>query len=136
MSDSGNGNGGRTGAQSFEIKVGLAEMMKGGVIMDVTDPEQAKIDWEDMRRRQEEPARKTVHAQLVLDALAKTESIAVDGKEVDDRIGREAARVGEDAKKLRARLRKQGGIEALKTQMLREKSLDYATSVANIQNEE
>ena len=28
---------------SFEIKVGLAEMLKGGVIMDVTIPEQAKI---------------------------------------------------------------------------------------------
>ena len=33
----------RTGARSFEIKVGLAEMMKGGVIMDVTNPEEAKI---------------------------------------------------------------------------------------------
>jgi pyridoxal 5'-phosphate synthase pdxS subunit len=37
-----NGNG-RTTARSFEIKVGLAEMLKGGVIMDVTTPEQAKI---------------------------------------------------------------------------------------------
>src|SRR5215469_2493239 len=38
------GNGGaRRGAQSFEIKVGLAEMLKGGVIMDVTTPDQAKI---------------------------------------------------------------------------------------------
>jgi pyridoxal 5'-phosphate synthase pdxS subunit len=34
---------GRTGAEAFEIKVGLAEMLKGGVIMDVTSPEQAKI---------------------------------------------------------------------------------------------
>jgi pyridoxal 5'-phosphate synthase pdxS subunit len=43
MSDS-NGNGkGRSGAESFPIKVGLAEMLKGGVIMDVTTPEQAKI---------------------------------------------------------------------------------------------
>jgi pyridoxal 5'-phosphate synthase pdxS subunit len=39
---SGNGSS-RTGAESFEIKVGLAEMLKGGVIMDVTTPEQAKI---------------------------------------------------------------------------------------------
>ena len=39
-----NGNGeARRGAQSFEIKVGLAEMLKGGVIMDVTNAEQAKI---------------------------------------------------------------------------------------------
>ncbi|UCH11748.1 MAG: pyridoxal 5'-phosphate synthase lyase subunit PdxS [Fidelibacterota bacterium] len=28
---------------SFEVKVGLAEMLKGGVIMDVTTPEQAKL---------------------------------------------------------------------------------------------
>jgi pyridoxal 5'-phosphate synthase pdxS subunit len=35
--------GERTGASSYEIKVGLAEMLKGGVIMDVTTPEQAKI---------------------------------------------------------------------------------------------
>jgi pyridoxal 5'-phosphate synthase pdxS subunit len=38
------GNGGaRTTAEAFEIKVGLAEMLKGGVIMDVTTPDQAKI---------------------------------------------------------------------------------------------
>ncbi|MBW2400953.1 MAG: pyridoxal 5'-phosphate synthase lyase subunit PdxS, partial [Deltaproteobacteria bacterium] len=34
---------GRTDAQSFELKVGLAEMLKGGVIMDVTNPDEAKI---------------------------------------------------------------------------------------------
>jgi len=47
MSKQGNGSGangaGRTTAESFELKIGLAEMLKGGVIMDVTDPEQAKI---------------------------------------------------------------------------------------------
>ena len=38
-----NKGGERAGARSFEIKVGLAEMLKGGVIMDVTNTEQAKI---------------------------------------------------------------------------------------------
>src|ERR1700680_2808605 len=28
---------------SFDVKVALAEMLKGGVIMDVTNPDQAKI---------------------------------------------------------------------------------------------
>ena len=38
------GNGGkRADAKSYQIKVGLAEMMNGGVIMDVTTPDQAKI---------------------------------------------------------------------------------------------
>ena len=41
--DNGGGNGARRGADAFEIKVGLAEMLKGGVIMDVTTPEQAKV---------------------------------------------------------------------------------------------
>ncbi len=39
-----NGNdGGRSTAEALAIKVGLAEMLKGGVIMDVTAPDQAKI---------------------------------------------------------------------------------------------
>ncbi len=42
-SSNGNGEGAGATAQSFEIKVGLAEMLKGGVIMDVTNPDQAKI---------------------------------------------------------------------------------------------
>ncbi len=33
----------RTTAEAYELKVGLAEMLKGGVIMDVTKPDQAKI---------------------------------------------------------------------------------------------
>jgi pyridoxal 5'-phosphate synthase pdxS subunit len=46
MSKKNGGNGSsekRADAQSLEIKVGLAEMLKGGVIMDVTTPEQARI---------------------------------------------------------------------------------------------
>jgi pyridoxal 5'-phosphate synthase pdxS subunit len=33
----------KSGADEFAIKIALAEMLKGGVIMDVTTPEQAKI---------------------------------------------------------------------------------------------
>ena len=33
--------------ESFKVKVGLAEMLKGGVIMDVTNLEQAKIGLEE-----------------------------------------------------------------------------------------
>ena len=40
----GSGNGaGRTTAEAFELKVGLAEMLKNGVIMDVTTAEEAKV---------------------------------------------------------------------------------------------
>jgi pyridoxal 5'-phosphate synthase pdxS subunit len=36
-------NGNETAKKTWREKVGLAEMLKGGVIMDVVDPEQAKI---------------------------------------------------------------------------------------------
>lgn len=38
----GSGNGNK-GSNEWRVKVGLAEMLKGGVIMDVTNAEQAKI---------------------------------------------------------------------------------------------
>src|SRR6267154_4591701 len=41
---SGNGHGGKAkGSNEWRVKVGLAEMLKGGVIMDVTNAEQARI---------------------------------------------------------------------------------------------
>jgi len=43
MSEPKSNGQGRSGAEAFELKVGLAEMLKGGVIMDVTTPEQARI---------------------------------------------------------------------------------------------
>jgi pyridoxal 5'-phosphate synthase pdxS subunit len=39
----GSNGAGHNGAEAFELKVGLAEMLKGGVIMDVTTAEQARI---------------------------------------------------------------------------------------------
>src|ERR1700680_1691368 len=39
----GSGNGNANAANEWRVKVGLAEMLKGGVIMDVTNAEQAKI---------------------------------------------------------------------------------------------
>ena len=42
-----NGNGAQTG--TFAVKAGLAQMLKGGVIMDVVTPEQARIA-EEVRR--------------------------------------------------------------------------------------
>ncbi len=42
----GNGNFGTSTAQGLRLKVGLAEMLKGGVIMDVMNTEQARISEE------------------------------------------------------------------------------------------
>ena len=54
-------------------------------------------------------------------------------KEIEERIERDAKRMGETPAKLRARLEEHSSKEAFTAQLLREKALDYLTSVANIQ---
>ncbi len=109
----------------------VREMMFHGV-----DPRKAELDWKQLRDRNEEPARKIVHARLVLDAIALAEAVKVDRKDVEERIRREAERIGESYEEVRLRLSKGGGLQALETQMVREKSLDLITSIANIQGAE
>jgi len=118
-----------------EIRRRLEDGVRG-LIMRGVDVEKAEIDWEKLRRGQEEPARKAVHSRLVLDAIARAESIVAEDSEVDERIAEQARRKGEEPRKLRAQLRKDGRVEVLKNQLIREKTLDYLTTVANIRNEE
>ncbi len=118
-----------------EIRSRLEDMVRAMILHGV-DPRGADFDWKALRDRQEEPARKAVHARLVLDAVAEAEDLAVDPSEVDERIRLEAERIGETPETIRARLRKGGGLEALQIQLVREKSLDFMTSVANIRKVE
>lgn len=115
-----------------EIRRRLEDFVRN-LIMQGVEPDKAKIDWEELRKQQEEPARKSVHARLILDEVAKAEKIDVDEKEIDARIREDAERLGETPERLRVQMQKHSGKEALKTQLVREKSLDYLTSVANIQ---
>ena len=76
------------------------------------------------------------HEYKRLDAIAATEGVKVDRKDLEERIRREAERISESYDELRLRLSKGGGLQALETQMVREKSLDLITSIANIQGAE
>jgi len=118
-----------------EIRQRLEEIVRRMYTQGI-DPEKADFDWKELRKQQEPGAQKSVHARLVLDVVAKAESISVEQSEIDERIRRDAQAIGEAPEKLRATLKKQGRMEVLKNQLLREKSLDLLTSVANIQTEE
>jgi trigger factor len=118
-----------------EIRRRLEDGLRGLILRGV-DVEKADIDWEKLRKGQEEPARKAVHARLMLDAIAKLRGLAVADGDLDERIAVEARRMGDDPRKLRNELRKQGRLETLRAQLLRERALDYLTSVAKIHDEE
>jgi len=118
-----------------EIRHRLEEIVRRMMAQGI-DPQKAELDWEQMRKQQEQPASMAVHARLVLDAVAKAESVEVGNEEIEERLRRDARAMGQKLENVRAGLRKQGGMEVLKRQLVREKSLDLLTSVANIQNEE
>ena len=102
------------------------------LILSGVDPEKVQLDWEAVRKEQEQPARKSVHARILLDAVAAAEGIRVEAHEVEARIREDAERLGERARKLREQLEEHDGVEALTAQLVREKTLDYLTAVANI----
>ena len=114
-----------------EVHHRLEEFVRTLILQGV-DPQQAKIDWDELRRRHEGAARRSVHARILLDAIALAERLEVSDAEMDERVRAEAERLGESAAKLRASLDHGSRKDGLRSQMLREKSLDYLTSVANI----
>jgi len=118
-----------------EIRHRLEEVVRR-MYMQGIDPEKVELDWKKLRDQQEESARKSVHARLVLDAVARAESVEVGPEEIEARIRRDARAIGEKPEAVKKRLKERGGTEVVKDQIVREKTLDLLTSVANIRNEE
>jgi trigger factor len=99
------------------------------------DPREAGIDWSAFRESQREPAKEAVGGALVLDEVARTESIEVSETEIEQEIGRYAERTGRTVPAVRAALEKEGGISRIYAGLRREKSVDYILARATIAGE-
>ena len=110
------------------------EQAVGRLIQQGVDPRKMDLDWEELRKAQEEPARKSVHARLVLDAVARVEELEVSDAELESQIRQDAASTGESYAQLRKKIEEHSGVEVVRNQLLREKSLDLLVSIANIQS--
>ncbi|MBS1820236.1 MAG: trigger factor [Acidobacteria bacterium] len=96
------------------------------------DPRQAGIDWGAFRESQRDPAKEAVAAALVLDEVARRESITVSDEEIDQEIQRYAERTNRTPAAIRAQLEKEGGISRISAGLRREKSVDYVMARATI----
>ena len=96
------------------------------------DPAEMKIDWEEFRAHQREPAASAVKSALVLDEVARREQIAVSDEEVDAEVGRYAERTGRTSAAVRARVEKEGGLARLHAGLRREKTIDFLLGRATI----
>jgi trigger factor len=77
-------------------------------------------------------AARMVRTGFLLQRIAEKESIAVDEKEIDDRIRETAARYGHDFESMKLSYEKDNMIDRLRDQILEEKTLDFIESRANI----
>ena len=96
------------------------------------DPRKAGIDWAQFREAQREAARDAVASALVLDEIARRESLTVATDDVDKEIEQFAERSGRTPAALRAQLEKEGGLARLTAGLRREKAVDFAMSRANM----
>jgi len=96
------------------------------------DPMKTNINWEEFRERQREAATEAVRGALVLDEVARRESVAVTNDEVEAEIAKYAERTERTPAAVRARLEKEGGIGRLYSGLRRERAIDFLLSRATI----
>ena len=96
------------------------------------DPREANIDWARFREAQREPAQQAVAGALVLDEIARRESLVVTPEDLDKEIEQFAERSGRTPAAVRAQLEKEGGISRLSAGLRREKAVDFALSRAKM----
>jgi len=87
---------------------------------------------DEMREKMRPQALDEVRGQLLLDAVAKQESIEVSDDDLSDRVGDMAAARKVPAARLRAELDRDGRLDNIRFQLLQDKTLDLLVSRATV----
>ena len=96
------------------------------------DPRTAAIDWDALRDAQRAPALEMVRGSMVLDEVARRESLTVSDDDVEHELSRYAERLERTPAMVRAQLEKDDGIVRLSEGLRREKAIDFLLSHATI----
>jgi trigger factor len=96
------------------------------------DPRTAGIDWEALRDEQRALALEMVRASMMLDEVARRESLTVSDNDVEQELSRYAERLGRTLAAVRAQLEKDDGIAKLSEGLRRERAVDFLLSRATI----
>ena len=96
------------------------------------DPRQANIDWGAFREAQRESAVEALKGAMVLDELARRESIEVTDEDMEAELARYAEGTGRTAAAIRARLAQDGELPRLTAGLRRDKTMAWALGRARI----
>lgn len=96
------------------------------------DPRQANIDWGAFREGQRAPATEAVASAIVLDEIARRDSIEVTEEDVDAELQGYAERTGHSLASIKARLQKDGELGRVAAGLRREKTVKHVLAQARI----
>jgi trigger factor len=105
----------------------VRRLMEQGV-----DPMKANIDWQQFREGQRQPAEHTVKSTLVLDEIARRETIRATDEDVEKEIEKFAERSGRTPAAVRATLEKEDGVDRIRSGITREKTMAWLIEKANV----
>jgi len=98
--------------------------------------EQVGHSFDSLKEQYKSQAEKEVKCSLLLEEIAKKESIEVDEKDIEDRVTEIADRAGQDIEKIRSHYNEKEARERLESGLLTEKTLDFIIQRAKIEEVE
>ena len=128
---------------SFEVPEALVERHMNartesaarGLAWQGVDPTKVGMDWKQYREAQREDSVKAAKADILLDEIARREGIQASDAEVDAEIARYAETLKKSKESVRARMEKEGEIQALRARIREDKTLDLLKANARLSDE-
>ena len=128
---------------SFEVPEALVERhmtartesAARGLAYQGVDPTKVGMDWKQYREAQREDSVKAAKADILLDEIARREGIEASDAEVDAEVSRYAETLKKSKESLRARMEKEGDLQALRARIREEKTLDLLKANARLNDE-
>jgi trigger factor len=96
------------------------------------EPNSRQIDEEALKERMRPDAAETVKAALLLEAIAKKETVEVTDADVEKKLAEIAAARSQNLARVRSEYEKEGHLAALRARIREDKTLDLLMSKANI----
>jgi trigger factor len=93
---------------------------------------QQNLNMDDFSRRFYPQGREMAKVELILDKIAQLENVEISDEDVDREIAEMAEKMGDDAKKIKARLKKNDQLDSMKYGLRKAKVYDILIANANI----
>ena len=103
-----------------------------GLALSGVDPTKVGVDWGKYRAAQREKSLRSAKAEILLDEIARRESVEVQAAELEAEIARLAERTRTPAETLRRRMQEDGGLASLRARIRTAKTLDLLKANARL----